>query len=270
MLVAELAVAALLVVSAPPSTPTPADAGRAAPAPAAATPGPLRLADGRMVYLVGTAPVLTRIAAEIGDAVNAVVGFWGDDWSRRIVIVATDTTSQFAVETGTSDGQFRDIAAATVTDEFDAVKRLASGERIVFAPGAGTMSEPSLRIVVRHELFHYAARADTAADAPRWLAEGVADYVGRPETPLEPLKAEGPIAWRLPSDADFTGPQLSAAYDRAWLFTRFVADTYGRPALRRLYLLACGPGHPDAAAAVSDVLGASLPDVLARWRQWLG
>ncbi|HUO37655.1 MAG TPA: hypothetical protein VMU34_07395 [Mycobacterium sp.] len=238
-----------------------------APAAASSAAGPLRLPDGRTVYLVGTDPLLTRIGAEMGDAVDAVVGFWGDDWNRQIVIVATDTAAQFAVETRVGQGQFTDIAAATVADGFDPATRAVTGERIVFAPGAGAMSEPSLGIVVRHELFHYAARADTAADAPRWLTEGVADYVGRPQTPPT---ADPAIAARLPSDSDFAGPGVSVAYDRAWLFARFVADHYGRPALRRLYLLACGPGHPDAATAVSDVLGASVPDVLAQWRQWLG
>ncbi|EUA23932.1 peptidase MA superfamily protein [Mycobacterium xenopi 4042] len=38
--------------------------------------------------------------------------------------------------------------------------------------GAAAMSDAALRIVLRHELFHYAARADTALDAPRWLTEG--------------------------------------------------------------------------------------------------
>ena len=50
----------------------------------------------------------------------------------------------------------------------------------MFAPGAAAMSDASLRIVLRHELFHYASRAETAADAPRWLTEGVADFVARP------------------------------------------------------------------------------------------
>ena len=53
----------------------------------------------------------------------------------------------------------------------------------MFAPGAAAMSDASLRIVLRHELFHFASRADTAADAPRWLTEGVADFVGRPPAP---------------------------------------------------------------------------------------
>lgn len=252
--------------------PVPAPPERTAPsasAPSALSPGPgpLHLADGRSVYLVGTAPVLTRIAAEIAGAVVSVVGFWGDAWNRQIVIVAADSDAQFAAETRQTGGQWNDVAAATVVDGFDPARRIVTGERIVFAPGANMMSQGSLRIVLRHELFHYASRADTAADAPRWLAEGVADYVGRPQIPVT---GQAALATRLPSDEDFnaTGQQLSAAYDRAWLFARFVADTYGPPTLRRLYLLACGPGHPDAATAVSAVLGTSVPDLLSRWQRW--
>ncbi len=228
----------------------------------------LHLPDGRTVYLVGTAPVLTRIAAEISGAVDAVVGFWGDDWNREIVIVATDSDAQFAAETRNTAGLVNDVAAATVADGFDPARRVVTGERIVFAPGGNTMSAGPLRIVLRHELFHYASRADTAADAPRWLTEGVADYVGRPQTPVRGQEA---MAARLPSDADFdaTGQQLSAAYDRAWLFARFVADSYRPPTLRRLYLLACGPGHPDPATAVSVALGTPVQDVLSRWQRWL-
>ena len=138
----------------------------------------------------------------------------------------------------------------------------------MFAPGAAAMSDASLRIVLRHELFHFASRADTAADAPRWLTEGVADFVGRPPTPPPADAAE--LA-TIPTDADLdtAGPAGSAAYDRAWWFSRFVADAYGTATLRALYLRACGPGHPDAATAVRDTLGADLQEVLARWRHWM-
>ena len=56
--------------------------------------------------------------------------------------------------------------------------------------------------------------------------------------------------WRsgdCPTDADLTrGPDRSLAYDRAWWFSRFVAEQYGTATLRALYVRACGHGHPDA------------------------
>jgi hypothetical protein len=259
LLLAELILAAaLLGVS-----PVPAPAGPPAGLPAALTtasappsaPETLTLRDGRTVHLIGlggagTAPLLARIAAQMDDAASAVTMFWGSDWPREILIVAAESDAQF----GSLAGGGADVAATT------------TNERIMFAPGAAGMSEGALRIVVRHELFHYASRADTAADAPRWLTEGVADFVGRPATPRPENAAE--LA-QLPTDADLSGPQASAAYDRAWWFSRFVADEYGPSRLRALYLRACAPGHPDAGTAVRDTLGADFDTVLARWRQWL-
>jgi hypothetical protein len=138
------------------------------------------------------------------------------------------------------------------------VAAVAAADRIVFAPGANSMSEAAFRIVLRHELFHYATRSAAASDAPRWLLEGVADYVARPAAPRP-----GPTALpaRLPTDAelDAGGKQGSAAYDRAWWFARFVADEYGPSGLKRLYVEGC------ARAA----LGVGLADLLARWQSWL-
>lgn len=213
------------------------------------------LTDGRTVHLVDlggahTAPLLARISAEMNDAAKAVTAFWGPDWPRDIVIVAAASDAEF----GTLAGGGPDTAATT------------TAERIMFAPGAAAMSDASLRIVVRHELFHFASRAVTAADAPRWLTEGVADFVGRPPTPRPPDAA---ALAEIPSDAELGGPDQSRAYDRAWWFTRFVADAYGTDVLRALYLRACGPGHPDAATAVRETLGADLPTVLARWHRWM-
>jgi hypothetical protein len=215
------------------------------------------LDDGRTVHLVGlggarTASLLARVAPEMNGAARAVTEFWGADWPADIVIVAAGTDAEF----GTLADGGPDIAATT------------SADRIMFAPGAAAMSDASLRIVLRHELFHFASRAMTAADAPRWLTEGVADFVGRPATPRPPNAAQ--LA-QLPTDAEVSdpGPAGSQAYDRAWWFTRFVADAYGTEALRALYVRACAPGHSDTATAVRDTLGADLPTVLARWRRWM-
>ena len=180
-------------------------------------------------------------------AAAAVTAFWGPKWPHQVVIAAAGTDAQFAA-VGGGDA----YTAATTT-----------AERIMFAPGAADMSDAALRIVLRHELFHYAARAGTAPDAPRWLTEGVADFVARPAT----ARPEAVVA-TLPTDAELAGPDRSLAYERAWWFSRFVADRYGPGTLRDLYRRACGPGHPDLATAVRDTLGADLPAALAQWRQW--
>jgi hypothetical protein len=245
----------------------------AAPRQQAALPG------GRTMRLLdrGAPPGLSgRIADEMPGAVDAVTTFWGDDWPREIVVVTTGSDTDFAAQTGEPTREWAGVAAVAAADEVDVGRGQASGQRIVFAPGAVGMSAPALRIVLRHELFHYAARGATASDCPRWLTEGVADFVARPATPrtrgaIEPGLPVPGLAAHLPSDAqlDAPGQQGSTAYDQAWWFARFVADVYGPSALRRLYLRACGLGHPDAQTAISDVLHDTLPDILQRWQHWL-
>lgn len=217
-----------------------------------------------------TGRLLSRIASNIGTAVGRVEAFWGADWSRDITVVATGSDGQFrAAAGGGPASQWADIAAVTAVDRVDSAHRAAVGQRIVFAPGAANMSDLALRIVLAHELFHYAARVDTALDAPRWLTEGVADFVARPNTPVsaDALSA----AQALPADAelDAPGPQRSLAYDRAWWFARFVADTYGSARLRAFYLAACGVGHADLSTAVRDVLDTDSASLLTGWHQWM-
>jgi len=213
--------------------------------------------------------LMSRIAADIGGAIEGVEAFWGTDWSRDVSVVVAGSDEEFhAAAGGGPASQWADIAAVTVADRVDPAQRVAVGQRIVFAPGAAGMSETSLRIVLAHELFHYAARSDTALDAPRWLTEGVADFVARPRTavPTDAL----PVPLMLPSDADLDtpGPQRSLAYDRAWWFARFVADTYGTAKLRDLYVATCGVKHADVPTALHDVLGDDAAIVLVRWHQW--
>lgn len=210
------------------------------------------LDDGRTVRLIALGgpraeQLSARIAAELDGAAAAVTAFWGPKWPHQVVIAAAGTDAQFAA-VGGGDAH----TAATTT-----------AERIMFAPGAADLSDAALRIVLRHELFHYAARAGTAPDAPRWLTEGVADFVARPATSWPDAEVA-----MLPTDAELAGPNRSSAYDRAWWFSRFIADRYGPGKLRELYQRACGPGHRDVGTAVRDTLGADLAVVVAQWRHW--
>lgn len=251
LLVTEL-ISALLIVGRPDVAPGPTVATPASSTTPSATSTVTTLSDGRTVRLLGldgrrAGELLDRVLAEMDGAAAAVTGFWGPDWPREVTVVAAATDEQFAAIGG------GDLHTAATT----------TGERIVFAPGAAVMSDVALRTVLRHELFHYAARAQTAADAPRWLTEGVADFVARPAT--APPRGAVPA---LPTDAELSGPDRSSAYDRAWWFARFVADRSGTAALRNFYLRACGPGHPDLSTATLDTLGTDPASVLAQWRQW--
>ena len=237
-----------------------------APAVAHSVPGPRAVSAVNLGGARGAA-LLDRVRADFGGAVAAVEAFWGSDWPREIVVVATDSAAQFESQARLDPGrEWADIAAVAVADEVDIARRRAVGQRIVLAPGASEMSGDALRIVLTHELFHLAARADTAPDAPRWLTEGVADFVARPPAPL-PDGAARVIT--LPDDTELDGPGRSAGYDRAWWFARFVAESFGVDGLRRLYSAACGPGHGDFPWAVREALDVDLTELQARWAAWL-
>lgn len=220
-----------------------------------------------MVNVGGHSRLPERIVGEFGGAVDAVEAFWGPDWPRSIDVVVTGSDADFAAHTGAPDRDWSGVAAVAVADGVDPAGRTASGQRIVFGPRADAMSDAALRIVLRHELFHLAARADTAVDAPVWLTEGVADFVARPPA----ARPGGNLAARLPTDAELDAgePERSAAYDRAWWFARFVAEEFGPPALRALYLRACGVSHRDVAGAMSEVLGTDFGELMVRWQRWL-
>nr|WP_231743097.1 basic secretory family protein [Mycobacterium sp. GA-2829] len=256
-------VSAVLLLDRPegPTAPPPLAAATAQTPDAAepAEPGPTavttQLPDGRSAEFVAlggpdTTRLLSRVAAELPAATDAVSRFWGPDWRRELVIVATASSPQFTALAGGG----ADIAAATTAD------------RILFAPGAVGMNDADLRIVLRHELFHHAVRDVTAADAPRWLTEGVADYVAR--TPEAAAVPDPTVTLPTDADLDAVGPVRSQAYDRAWRFAAYVADRYGPQRLRALYVAACGPDHVDVPTAVRESLGVDVDEVLAGWRQW--
>ncbi|MGB0972238.1 MAG: basic secretory protein-like protein [Mycobacterium sp.] len=234
----------------------------AAPSPEVATSASSRavtMPDGRTAQLIdlgaaGGAALLDRLITELPGAADAVTAFWGPQWPREVVIAVAASQEQFALLAGGDSG----IAATTTSD------------RITLSPGVAAITPTDLRMVLRHELFHYAARHDTAADAPMWLTEGVADFVGRTAAVQSPAWDSVAQSGQLPTDAELVneGPGRSGAYDRAWSFASYVADTYGADQLRALYLMACGQGHPDVANAVRNVFGIELPMLLAGWRQW--
>lgn len=265
VLLTEIVVAAVLVTAHPARLTSP---------PATSTVQTLEFADGHTVRLVGPAgqgtdALLNRVRTQLPAAIDAVLRFWGPDAERDIVVVATGSEEEFIRQARLDPRQrWSDIAAVAVADSVDLTARTAVGQRVVLAPGAAAMSDAALRIVLAHELFHLAARPHTALDAPRWLTEGVADFVARPPAPLPPGAS---AATALPVDAELevAGPFRSAGYDRAWWFARFVAADFGVDGLRRLYTDAAGPGRTDVATAVRSALGTDIEGLQMRWQRWL-
>ena len=122
-----------------------------------------RMGDREVVVLghPGSA-VAPRLAGEIAGALTALSEFWGPQWQAGVLLVAADTDAEFAALVGGEDTD--GIAAAAVADRVES--GVAVGQRVIFAPGSAGLPPDQFRVVLRHELFHAAARTVTGDHAP--------------------------------------------------------------------------------------------------------
>lgn len=238
----------------------------------------------------GTSPVLSypdtdktvsRITAILPKAVSAVNLFWGGDWTRKAVVVATGDQKEFAGLTRTEAGGTSVAAAATVFSRIDRPAGRVVGQRIVLSPNAADLSAPALAVVLRHELMHVATRLTTSDLAPMWLTEGVPEYVGRKGTYREFVDAApdlavevaaGRVPKALPVDSDFSVDDDAArvAYQSAWSFAAFVADEYGEPKLKDLYrTMTAARDTPAMDAAMQTAAGRDKNALVKQWQKWL-
>ncbi|HTY73169.1 MAG TPA: hypothetical protein VMI11_12205 [Actinomycetes bacterium] len=261
----------------------PADLADLAPPPAR-----LRaLADGPALG-VGDASrgTLAALAAAGARAVPRVSGFWGGDWSRRVVIVGAATLGEFAAQIGDAPALAAGFAAVTTGQGPPGLPPGAFvGSRVYPNPGVwARLDALGRRVVVTHETTHVAAQAAARPGPPTWLSEGVADEVGFAGTGVpERVLAQaglaaaartGPPA-RLPSAAAFSGadPRVGAvAYADADVAVRLLVRTYGTAGLRRFFRdvtaevrSGTAPGVATARVMRRD-LGTSLAAFTAAWR----
>ncbi|MFW0787414.1 hypothetical protein AAFP35_23195 [Gordonia sp. CPCC 206044] len=228
----------------------------------------------------GTAALVDRVRRLLPAAVDRVSAFWGDDWPRRAVVVATDTPKGFG-DLAQSASDISAAAAATTFTRIDTEAGEAIGQRVVLTPSAAQLPEPALAVVLRHELTHVAARVKTSPGAPLWITEGVPEYVGRKGTytrlqdaapDLASAVRSGDRPTALPTDRDFAidAQQSQVAYQSAWSVAAFVADRFGEEKLTKLYMGVAGTDDIRRQdVAISGVLGMSRADLVAAWGRWL-
>ncbi|MGW0020430.1 hypothetical protein ACWDUD_19045 [Rhodococcus sp. NPDC003382] len=224
--------------------------------------------------------LVDAIAREMEPAVGAVDRIWGTDWSRRAVVLVTSSHDEFTHQVGDRHNG-AGIAAVAVSDAVDPRAGSATGQRIVFSPAAADrLDAEGLRTVLRHELTHIAARADTVDGSPLWMLEGYADYIGylgadeefdatAPTLTAAVTRNGTPAA--LPEDAEFTDERSLLAYETAWSLAAYTADDYGPARLTELYRrLARGPiDGAQLDAVLTDVLGTDTGTFVAAWGSWV-
>ncbi|MYS46772.1 hypothetical protein GTY23_37445, partial [Streptomyces sp. SID5998] len=236
-----------------------------------------------IVLGVGQSEGTLRAYAGLAErAVPAVSRAWGEDWSRRVVVLVPGSLDRMAALLGSTAAGYRGIAAVT-TGETGGGR--APADRVIVNPDAyGVLGPVGKQVVLTHETTHVATRAHTTAATPLWLSEGYADWVGyrgagrtpdevAPELQRAVAAGEEPAA--LPADADFgfagDATRLAQAYEGGWLACRMIAAHWGEDRLDAFYR-AVG-AHQRRAGAVEDalrtVLDTTLPEFTARWRAYL-
>ncbi|MDR7303094.1 hypothetical protein JOF55_003275 [Haloactinomyces albus] len=225
--------------------------------------------------------LVDRVAGMLDESIAAVTEVWGTEWSRRIGVVVPGSRAELRALVGPSFG-LDGIAAVAVTDEVDTTTGRVEGARVILNTRmAGPLSDTALRVVLKHEILHIAARADTVGGAPMWMLEGFADYVGYRGSGIPPerivpdlirrLRTEGPPT-ALPSDRDFrrSGNRLDVSYQQSWSVVRFLVQEWGEQRVVELYRRIAGSRSSEKAAeALHDMTGMTRAEFVDNWGRYL-
>ncbi|GAB1514275.1 hypothetical protein JCM33774_63170 [Actinophytocola sp. KF-1] len=231
----------------------------------------------------GSQPMVDRLVRELDPSVRAVSELWPTPWSRRVALMLPDSPGEMRALVG-PDFPVESVVAVAVADRVDNKTRTVAGQRVVLSPtGVRSLSIASLRIVLRHEITHLAARADTVDGSPTWLLEGFADWVGYRDSGVtlaegapdlaKQVRQDGPPAG-LPEDRAFRsgGSDLDLAYQQSWSLARYVAETYGEDRLIAMYRELAAAGAVSATETdrmLRDVLGADRAELVRGWQSYL-
>ncbi|WP_159840335.1 hypothetical protein [Nocardia sp. CY41] len=239
--------------------------------------------DGRQSLVVGHPDQRIEIDVlerELADATAAVTDVWGPGWAQSALVVVASSPSEFAALLRSPSLLPAEVAAASIADPWSPGSK-PTGQRVVFGPDTGRRLDPEgMAGLLRHELTHIAARAETVDGAPLWMLEGFADYTahhreGQRFADIAPTLTAHAHAGRipddLPTDAEFSGPDAAFTYEKAWSICAFVAEKYDQPRLVQLYRrIAAGKQDPATEDRIlREVLGTTRADFADDWREWL-
>nr|WP_307071635.1 hypothetical protein [Streptomyces sp. B3I8] len=245
--------------------------------------GAVRVVKGRHSLILGVGQPeagLKAYARLADDAVPAVSRAWGTGWAGRVVVYVPRTVKGMAGLLGSTDGDYRGIAAVTTGEAGGS--GAAPADRVIVNPDAyGVLGDFGRQVVLTHEVTHVATRAHTTAATPLWLSEGYADFVGYRESDrtaaqvapeLRDEVAAGRVPAALPADADFGFAQdagrLARAYEGGWLACRMIAERWGEKRLRAFYRAVGAHGKRTGAVeeALRDVLDTDPATFTKDWR----
>jgi hypothetical protein len=240
-----------------------------------------------LVLGLGDRDDLIMLGREVDRAVPKVLAVWRGEteWSGRVVVVVPATEAQLASLLGGRPAQYAKLAAIT-RGELGTTEDAAPADRVFVNPRAfRRLSSVGRRVIMAHEITHVASRAYTQRGTPKWLSEGMADYVGYRDSGLatrvvaQELAADvraGRLPAELPADDAFstTRKDLPQVYEQSWLACRMIVQRYGEHALTRFYRSVGRASNAgwDGTAAVDRAfqeLGITRAEFTRDWRDYL-
>jgi hypothetical protein len=234
-----------------------------------------------LVLGLGSRERLRAYGREVDRAVPKVLDVWRGQWSGRVVLVVPRTEDQLAALLGGRPSQYVQLAAIT-RGELGTTEDSAPADRVFINPAAfGKLSAVGRRVIMAHEITHVASRASTQRWTPKWLSEGLADYVGYRDSGLatrvvaQELAADvrrGRLPYALPDDDAFwtTRKDLPQVYEQSWLACRLIVERYGEQALTRFYrAVGDGPEGQAVERAFRDLLGTTQAEFTGAWRDYV-
>lgn len=253
-----------------------------------------RVVTGTSSLVVGTADqaTLEAYAADADSAVARVAQLWpnaslqraGAPARRPLVVVPATSAGFDALRRGAASSRPHEMAA--LTDGPPGADGRAVADRILVDPVAmSRLTREGRAFVVTHETAHVTWRAHLAGQAPIWLQEGFADWVGYEGTGLAPeviatdalaaVRREG-VPGSIPSTESFSaaGAAIQSEYQRSWVLVDLLIAQHGLPKILDLIEVATTQGAPNDAeraadAALASVLGTSRAEVTSAWQQRL-
>lgn len=236
-----------------------------------------------LVMGLGPAALLREYARDVDRAVPRVDSVWSHEWSRRVLLVVTRTEDEMASLLGGRPAMYRQLAAVT-RGELGAAEGTAAADRVLVNPKAyAELSGVGRRVIMGHEITHVAVRSRTQDWTPKWLSEGLADYVGYLGSglPTDVIAQElaqdvraGRVPTQLPRNGSFgtTNSRLPQTYEMSWLACKMIVERYGgRDTLVEFFRVVGTPGGDGSVVdrAFRDVLDTTPAAFTKAWRQYV-
>ncbi|HLL66795.1 MAG TPA: hypothetical protein VK453_13810 [Micromonosporaceae bacterium] len=237
--------------------------------------GPIEVLRSERVVVVISASDTARgrsLLEQSEAALTKVARVRPSGWDGRVLLTAVQDQRIFDAYFGDSPERVAKVAAIAVPyydrvpDWHDAPAYATT--RVVFNPRELSAPAAELAHDLTHEFAHAALGPVTGVHTPRWVVEGLAEYIAFKGTEVDPAQLRNvlkdvDVSAGLPADADFYANAHN--YATAWVACRMIAEKYGEKKLLAYY--ESFQREPSEDANARSMLGVTSETLVAEWQE---